>query len=107
MTPSRPHDVVRRAAVTCGLAVLASLHAAPAQAQTYEITWYTVDGGGATALTGDTYVLGGTAGQPDASGSLTGGTYRLSGGFWQGVGPDIDLSVTITDVPTRSAGCRR
>ncbi len=47
----------------------------------YELTWFTVDGGGETVSTGDGYTLGGTAGQPDA-GQLTGGEYLLDGGFW-------------------------
>jgi hypothetical protein len=49
----------------------------------YEIDWWTVDGGGYALSTGDGYVLGGSAGQPDA-GLLTGETYLLSGGFWGG-----------------------
>ncbi len=54
----------------------------------YEITWYTVDGGGAMNLTGGTYTLSGTAGQPDA-GMQSGGSYALSGGFWSVGLPDI------------------
>ena len=49
----------------------------------YDLTWSTVDGGGATFSTGDGYSLGGTAGQPDA-GLLAGGGYSLGGGFWGG-----------------------
>ena len=45
------------------------------------IPWYTIDGGGTPASTGDGYVLGSTVGQPDA-GSMTGGEFRLTGGFW-------------------------
>jgi len=41
-----------------------------------------IAGGGAT-LTGGSYVLTSTAGQSDA-GTLSGGTYSLSGGFWGG-----------------------
>lgn len=50
---------------------------------TYELTWSTVDSGGATFSTGGTYSLGGTIGQPDA-GTLSGGSYTLAGGFWGG-----------------------
>jgi hypothetical protein len=53
-------------------------------AVSYEITWFTIDGGGGES-TGGTYTLGGSIGQPDA-GVLTGGGYTLSGGFWSGVG---------------------
>ncbi len=49
----------------------------------YDLTWNTIDGGGATFNTGGNYALGGTAGQADA-GMLTGGSYSLGGGFWHG-----------------------
>lgn len=54
----------------------------------YEITWYTVDGGGAMNLAGGTYTLSGTAGQPDA-GIQSQGSYSLSGGFWSIGLPDV------------------
>jgi hypothetical protein len=50
----------------------------------FDLDWYTVDGGGATYLTGGQYTLGATAGQPDA-GSMSGGDFELGGGFWFGV----------------------
>ena len=49
----------------------------------YDLSWWTVDGGGGTFSTGGDYTLGGTIGQPDA-GALTAGEYTLSGGFWGG-----------------------
>jgi hypothetical protein len=49
----------------------------------YELSWWTVDGGGGTHSTGGGYSLSGTAGQPDA-GLLAGGGYILGGGFWRG-----------------------
>jgi hypothetical protein len=49
----------------------------------YDLSWWTVDGGGATGSTGGGYSLSGTAGQPDA-GVLEGGSYVLGGGFWRG-----------------------
>ncbi|MBN2390921.1 MAG: hypothetical protein JXR84_09365 [Anaerolineae bacterium] len=48
----------------------------------YDLTWHTIDSGGVTFSMGNGYQLGGTIGQPDA-GSLSGGNYTLSGGFWQ------------------------
>jgi hypothetical protein len=48
---------------------------------TYNLEWNTFDGGGVTFSTGGAYSVGGTAGQPDA-GSMSGGSYALSGGFW-------------------------
>jgi len=50
----------------------------------YELSWWTVDGGGAMFSMGGTYSLGGTIGQPDA-GALSGGSYALLGGFWGGL----------------------
>mgnify|MGYP006290393891 CR=1 FL=1 len=61
---------------------------------TYDLTWSSIDGGGHTFSTGGDYVLGGTAGQPDA-GVMTGGNYTLGGGFWGGgaveSGPTHDI----------------
>ena len=54
-----------------------------AQSGGYDLSWFTVDGGGATFSQGGGYSLGGTAGQPDA-GELAGGSYTLNGGFWYG-----------------------
>jgi hypothetical protein len=56
----------------------------------YDLTWNTVDAGGATHYTaGGGYTLSGTAGQPDAALWSGGGAsaplstgYTLSGGFW-------------------------
>ena len=49
----------------------------------YDLSWWTVDGGGQMYSVGSGYELGGTIGQPDA-GVLTGGGYTLGGGFWRG-----------------------
>lgn len=46
----------------------------------YELSWWTVDGGGGTSTGGD-YAVSGTIGQPDA-GEMSGGNYAVSGGFW-------------------------
>lgn len=48
----------------------------------YEVSWWTVDGGGRQMSAGE-YTLAGTVGQPDAN-VLTGGSYTLAGGFWSG-----------------------
>ena len=48
----------------------------------YDLSWYTIDGGGGSS-SGGGYSLGGTLGHPDA-GSLSGGSYQLTGGFWGG-----------------------
>lgn len=79
--------------------VLFFLPAAIAFAQSggYDLSWWTVDGGGATFSTGGAYRLGGTIGQPDA-GELSGGNYTLYGGFW-----NRDF---LTPVPTAASGTR-
>ncbi len=81
------------------LAILFFLPAAIAFAQFdgYDLSWWTVDGGGATFSTGGTYRLGGTIGQPNA-GELSGGDYTLYGGFWNRDFP--------TPVPTNASGSK-
>ena len=49
----------------------------------YDLSWWTVDGGGGTS-SGNGYTLNGTLGQPDAGTVATGGGYTLAGGFWHG-----------------------
>lgn len=56
----------------------------------YDLSWWTVDGGGYTWSTGGGYSLAGTIGQPDA-GVLQGSGYTLAGGFWGGVGVQYRL----------------
>lgn len=46
----------------------------------YSIDWHTMDGGGGVS-TGSVYTVSGTIGQPD-TGTMSGGTYSISGGFW-------------------------
>ena len=49
----------------------------------YDLSWWTVDGGGSTLGGEGGYALSGSIGQPDA-GALVGSDYALSGGFWTG-----------------------
>ena len=70
----------RRLGILLAAAVL--ILASPAHA-VLDLSWFTIDGGGATACAGGTLTLGGTVGQPDA-GALAGGAYSLLGGFWLG-----------------------
>ncbi len=72
--------------ILAALLLVLAVGAAAAYAQAgggYDLTWNTIDGGGATRSTGSGggYSLGGTAGQPDAA-TWTGGGYTLAGGFW-------------------------
>ena len=52
-----------------------------AHAQSYNIDWYKVSGGGGTS-TGGVYTVSGTIGQHDAGGGMSGGNYVVTGGFW-------------------------
>lgn len=56
-----------------------SANAAPSA--DYDLSWYTMDGGGGMYSAGSPYQLSGGIGQPDA-GTLSGGVYQLNGGFW-------------------------
>jgi hypothetical protein len=60
----------------CLLAV-SVIRAAPTA---YELSWWTVDGGGGTS-SGGAYILNGTIGQHDAH-CASGGTYLITAGFW-------------------------
>src|SRR5215470_4805513 len=66
------------------LGILIGIRTAPAQ--TYDLSWFTIDGGGGMNSTGGTFSLSGTIGQPDAGAALTGGTFTLTGGFWPAAG---------------------
>ncbi|MFQ5593551.1 MAG: hypothetical protein ACE5HA_05330 [Anaerolineae bacterium] len=66
----------------------------------YDLTWWTVDGGGAT-VNGGGYTLMGTNGQPESGPVLTGGGYSLVGGFWSGVG-EATPAHTPTPTPTHT-----
>jgi len=74
---------MRRAMILLALLLPLLAFAWPTLAQSgYDLSWWTVDGGGGTASSGP-YTLSGTIGQPDAN-LLTGGDYTLGGGFWGG-----------------------
>ena len=48
---------------------------------TYDLSWNTIAGGGASFTTVGNYTLGATIGQ-SAAGPLSGGTCHLNSGFW-------------------------
>jgi len=74
----------RLLAVVVALALLVCASAALARTEGYDLSWWTVDGGGG-ASAGGGYTLAGTVGQANA-GQLTGGSYTLTGGFWGAAG---------------------
>jgi hypothetical protein len=74
-----------------------------AAAQSFELNWYTVDGGGESGTAGDAFDLSGTIGQPDA-GALTGGAFELRGGFWAGIAAAApNVTITSANPPTALA----
>jgi len=60
----------------------------------YDLTRWTVDGGGQT-VSGGGYTLTGTIGQPDAGPALSGGGYVLYGGFWSGGGTQYQIHLPV------------
>lgn len=64
------------------LSLLSTLALAQPSGGSYTITKSTIDNGGGLSA-GGAYTLTGTVGQPDASlQALSGGQYKLTGGFW-------------------------
>ena len=67
--------------VTAALIVVCTVALASRGGDELDLSWFTIDGGGAMLSTGGDLELSGTIGQPDA-GVLAGGDLTLSGGFW-------------------------
>jgi len=61
--------------------VLPVLLGGPVLAQSYSVTWYTIDGGGVMNATGGAYKVHGTIGQADTA-EMSGGEYLVRSGFW-------------------------
>lgn len=76
---------MKRATVFLALIVLLLL-VSVARAQSgndYDLSWWTVDGGGGALVAAGSYSLAGSIGQPDAA-TWLGDGYVLTGGFWGG-----------------------
>ena len=69
-----------------------------AGSQGYDLSWWTVDGGGGSLSIEGGYSLSGSLGQPDA-GALTSDDYVLSGGFWSGGGLAAVYRIYLPVVP--------
>ncbi|HUN80490.1 MAG TPA: hypothetical protein VMV81_03170 [Phycisphaerae bacterium] len=104
------------------LTALATMTTA-AFAQSYDLSWSSIDGGGGTS-TGGAFSLTGTIGQPDAQAPpvMTSGTLELTGGYWPAAatictlpgdmnqdgrvnGADIQLFINCLIAGTGSCGC--
>lgn len=68
------------------LLVLATVAVNAQTGSGYNLTWWTIDGGGSQNISAGSYTLSGTIGQPE-SGTAKGGGYELSGGYWSGAPP--------------------
>lgn len=82
---SIPASTWLRIGALCVLLVTGLLNFGVAWAQSggaWAIVSSTVDGGGVQSATGGAFMLNGTIGQSDA-GALSGGEFRLDGGFWR------------------------
>jgi hypothetical protein len=91
----------------CGAFALVVVCASTAFGQ-YDLSWNTIDDGGAMFSTGGVFALGGTIAQPEA-GVMSGGAFQLAGGFWAAaaIGPcllpgdlDGDRDVDLSDLTT-------
>jgi len=82
------------ASLALGAWCLVLLGCPSANAQSYAIDWFTIDGGGGTS-TGNVYSVSGTIGQPDAGGPLTNGQYAVIGGFWA-----LPTAIQVVGAPT-------
>jgi hypothetical protein len=63
-------------------------------AQSYQIDWYKIAGGGGASTAG-VYAVIGTIGQHDAGGPMTSGQYSVTGGFWA-----LPIAVQTPGAPT-------
>ena len=61
----------------------------------FDLSWFTIDGGGGTS-TGGGYSLSGTMGQPEAGTTMGAGSFSLTGGFWSAVQTPGAPLLTIT-----------
>lgn len=83
------------------------LAAVPLHGQTYEIPFWTADGGGSGPRSAGAFTLSGTSGQPDAGTIAAAGPYATTGGLWSLTFlptsvTQVDLSVTKTDGQTEA-----
>ena len=66
-----------------GLLALILVSVVLAAPQAFDLSWWTVDGGGGSSEGGD-YALSGSIGQPDTSPLMSGGDFTIVGGYWGG-----------------------
>jgi len=67
---------------TLVISIFAVLAVRRASAQTFDLAWNTIDGGGDMWTTAGSFELSGTIGQPDAAVTMTDGSFELTAAFW-------------------------
>jgi hypothetical protein len=75
--------------VATGMTAAQSGRTSTAPEAEYDLSWWTVDGGGGK-LSNGTYSLSGTVGQADAGAALENNSYTLVGGYWYGAGEEVE-----------------
>src|SRR5262245_64360836 len=89
--------------MTRALSALALAAVCTADAQSYELAWWTVDGGGSNGNASGAFVLDSTSGQRAAGGPFSAAPFVLHSGSWAlaavggGGAPTADLGITMTD----------
>jgi len=74
---------MKKAAIGFVLILILLSAAAFAWQATYDVPWWTVDGGAETSRGGE-FALSGIIGQPDAGPVMSSGEYAVTGGYWHG-----------------------
>lgn len=80
--PRRRYGIWKKALMKTIILLCGLLVSTTALAQTYNINWSKIAGGGGIISTGGVYSVAATAGQHDAGGPMTGGNFSVTGGFW-------------------------
>jgi hypothetical protein len=86
----RQKAITWKAAAGVAIVVVPVLTWALGPGGTFDLSWYTIDGGGVMRSTGGGFELSGTIGQHDAgpgAPGMTGGGFELTGGFWLALAP--------------------
>ncbi|HEY3242953.1 MAG TPA: hypothetical protein VGM03_06325 [Phycisphaerae bacterium] len=98
----RNHDIPIEVRTALTLFLIFAFASAPASGQAggaFDLSWNTIDGGGATFSSGGTFSLGATIGQADA-GALAGGAFTITGGFWPAAAtPIVGVNIISANPP--------
>ena len=79
-----PYSLIPVLVAVAGVWLAATSHAQ--SGGHFDLSWSTLGGGGGVSSNGR-FTMSGTVGQPDA-GSLSGGAFKIEGGFWSGITVD-------------------